>query len=122
MFDIGWLNPRDEKSYRIDVTPFRQGFSEHALYRVKRSVILSQILKQESVEVEDESVNAWLDEQAQSESVEREQIDQMYGYPKNMKYLKELVSSKNMVDELLSGATITVEQPKPDTDTDQTAE
>jgi len=106
LFEMGLLNPQDERSYQVDVARFRDNLGEPAGFRVKRSIIMSTLRKKDEMEFKDEEVDQWLDGIAEKEEKSREEINQLYSFPSSVPQLKNIMANEKIVDKLLSEAKI----------------
>lgn len=118
LFEFGILNPRDNQSYRADVSRFREMFNEKAEINAKRGVILSRLEAQENPTADESDVEAWLDAQAEVEQRTREEINQYYQFPQELERLQGHVARIKMIDGLLEQATI--KEVPPTTDKEET--
>ncbi len=114
LFEARLLDPSDQKSYQLSVEGFRENLGEGALFRVRKRIALESIAKQESIEVDEEQVSKWLDEQAAESKVERKQVEEMYGYPGSLDRLKSYIGQQKTVELLLSQSKIKETKKKPD--------
>jgi len=112
LFEFGILNPQDRKSYSMDISRFREMFSEKGASNAKRGVILNQLETLEKPEVEESDVNTWLDERAKEEMRTREEVNQYYQFPEQIDRLKAHVAKVKMVEDLISQAKIKEEKAK----------
>ena len=108
LMEMKFLDPSKEESYRVNVEAFRDGLGKSAEFRVRRAIILSKIIEQEKITAEDSEVDTWLDTVAERHGRTREDINRVYGFPKNTSQLKDMVISEKMVRTMLDSATITV--------------
>jgi FKBP-type peptidyl-prolyl cis-trans isomerase (trigger factor) len=69
-------------------------------------VILTQLVKQENIEVSDEDIEQWLDEQVQEMGMERDELNRRIGYPREKERLRKMRARQKMVDLLLEKANI----------------
>lgn len=106
LFEMGLLDPRDERSYQVDVARFRDNLGEPAGFRVKRSIIMDVLRKREGIEIEDEEVDAWLDNLAEKQEKTRDEINKMYNFPQSAPQLKNLIANEKIVAKLLDEAKI----------------
>ena len=106
LFEMGFLNPQDERSYQIDVSRFRENLGEPAEFRVRRSIILEQLRKKEDLSFEDEEVGSWLDGIAERDGKSREEVDKLYGFPGSMAQLKNMMANEKIIEKLLGAAKI----------------
>ena len=110
LFQMGLLDPSRDESYRYDVSAFREHLGEQAEFRVKRVIALTRIIEQEKHHATEADLENWLDEQARQKEASRDEINQIYNYPKDISRLKDLVSRHTMIDKLLSNATASVQK------------
>ncbi len=111
LLEMNILNPQDEKSYSMDVSRFREPLGEGASKRVRQNVVLQRIIEQEGVTFEDEEVDSWLNEVAETEGRERSEIDQAYGFPGNTARIKDFMAMRKTIERLLESANITETAP-----------
>jgi trigger factor len=111
LLEMNILNPQDEKSYSMDVTRFREPLGEGASKRVRQNVVLQRIIEQEELSFEDDAVDAWLTEVAESEGKERSEIDKAYGFPGNTARIKDFMAMRKTIERLLDAANITEVAP-----------
>ena len=112
LFEFGALDPNQDESYRRDVTSFRDSLSKPAETRVRRAIILSQLIKQENTVVDDAGIEGWLEERKEQIGCDREEVNRMYDYPKSKSRLKAFITEQKMIDKLLEKANINeVEKP-----------
>ncbi len=105
-FESGILNPREEKSYKIDVSPFREQLQSAAEARVRRGILLHQIIQQEKIEISDDDVEAWILKQVEETKQDRQKVEQYFGLPKNTEGLKNLLAKEKMTERLLEKAKV----------------
>lgn len=105
-FEGGYLNPQKEESYKMDMTPFREGFQERARKRVERSILLRQIIKQEKVVISDEEMDLWLVDKATEMKTEKSKLESMFGVKKSSENLKNVIAKERMTGMLLEKAKI----------------
>lgn len=106
LFRFGALDPKKRESYSFDVSQFRDSFGKSSMPRVRNSIILEQIIKQEDFSVSDEDLEKWLDGLATEHSVAREEVDKQMGYPGQKDRLKSQAARQKMVELLLEKAKI----------------
>jgi trigger factor len=106
LFEFGALDSSKQESYTSDVSHFRESLGASAEKRVRRSVILTQLVKQENIEVSDEDIEQWLDEQVQEMGMERDELNRRIGYPREKERLRKMRARQKMVDLLLEKANI----------------
>jgi trigger factor len=112
LFEFGILNPRDEKSYRADLSRFREMFSEKGRANAKRSVIIAQLEKQETPQADKEVVEEWLNERSQLEGRTREEIDKYYQFPEQLDQLKAHVARIKLLEELIEAGLVKEQKAK----------
>ncbi len=115
LFEMRLLDARNENSFKVDVTRFREVLGKAAEFRVRRAVALSRIIEQEGLKFNEDDVNGWLDELAAQENVSRAEVDKIYGFPKEKNRLKDMMASRKMIDQLLASAKITEEEKRNET-------
>ena len=106
LFEMGMLDRNKRESYQFDVSRYREHFSESAEARVRRYVMLEQIIKQESYEVQDDDLDAWLDNRAKDAQVSREEVEKIFDVEKNKEVLQKMVAREKMTEILLEKAKI----------------
>lgn len=106
LFELGVLNRRDRKSFDMDVASFRKPLAQGAEFRVRRYIMLEQIIEQEKMAATDEEVNAWLDRQAADANRSREEIEKAFGLPKNAEAIKRMVTRDRAIEQLLAQAKV----------------
>jgi trigger factor len=106
LFEGGMLDPKDKRSYQIDVSRFRERLLDQAEKRVKSQILLTQVVKQEKVEKNDADLETWLDEQAKESVTDRVQIEKMYGYPKDKNRLKVFLARQEVLTKMLESAVV----------------
>lgn len=109
LYEMGLLDANNKQSRQFDVTAFRETLGEAATFRVKQAVALNSIIEAEGAIAEKEDVEKWLDERSAEEGRPREDIDRMYGFPKNLARLQRMVTREQMLDKLVKSASITEE-------------
>jgi trigger factor len=106
LFEMRLLDPRQDSSYQIDVARFRDVLGKTAEFRVRRAIILARIIEKEDMKFSDDEVDSWLGEMVASEGVSREEINKIYGFPKQMSRLKDMMASRKMIEKLLGASKI----------------
>ena len=106
LFEVRALDPSKQESYRVDVSRFREGLGSAADFRVRRTVILRQIVKQEKIEASDEDCNAWIEREAAESGMDREAFEKNLGIRENKERLNGLVIHDKVMKMLLESATI----------------
>lgn len=114
LFEMGLLDRRKRESYHIDVSQFRDSLSEGARFRVRRYILLEQILEQEGFEIEEADFEAWLDTQAEESKLGREEVQKAFGLPQNEGVIRKMIAREKMTEKLLSEAKIKELVKKPD--------
>jgi trigger factor len=106
LFEMRLLDPRQDSSYQVDVARFREVLGKTAEFRVRRAIILAKIIEKENMKFNDEEIDGWLNELAASEGVSREEVNKIYGFPKQMSRLKDMMASRKMIEKLLGASKI----------------
>ena len=109
----GFADEKTVYSRDYDLTAHRLALSSYAETQVRRAIITEKILKKENVQISDEELNTWLDNQATELGETRALVDRSYRYPEQKEDLRRYVNYMMMVDRLLDKAQITeVKQEK----------
>lgn len=106
LFELGFLNPNDKKSYKIPVTGLREQFGPQAEKRVRAYIVLQQIIRQEKLEIADVEVETWLETKTKEFDSQRSVMNKRYGYPDNIERIKDLIAREQMTALLLERATL----------------
>lgn len=114
LFEMGLLDRRKEESYKINVAQFRDSLNDGARFRVRRYILLEQIIDQENFEIKDADVDAWLDAQAEESKVSREEVEKAFGLPDNERVIRKMITREQMTEKLLADAKIKDLVKKPD--------
>ncbi len=108
LFEMNALDRRAEKSYRIDVSPFRKPLQKQAEYRVKSLVIVDRIVEQDKIEPTDEEFEKWLDDLVTKSGFKsREELNKQFGLPQNAPRLRTILAREQATTRLLDKAKIT---------------
>lgn len=118
LFEFGALDSSKRESFSADVSHFRESLGEGAEKRVRQSIILTQIVAQEGLEVADEELESWLDEQSAKSGMEREDFNTRIRYPQDKARVKSNCARQKMVELLLEKASITETIKESETDTE----
>lgn len=110
--EMGLLDPSNPDSRQFDVAGFRETLGEAATFRVRQAVALNAIIEKEKVEAQEKDVEAWLEARAEQESRTRKEVDQVYGFPKNVSQLQRMVARENLLVDLIAKAKITEVEKK----------
>lgn len=113
LFEMNALDRRSEKSYRIDVSPFRQHLKPQAEYRVKSLLALDRIIEQEKIEPTEEEFEAWLEGLVTKGGFKtREELNKQVGLPESAPRLKAICAREKTTEDLIAKASITEIAPK----------
>jgi len=85
----------------------RELFAEQAARRVSLGLIVAHAIKSEELEAKPEQVRAFIEEMAQSYEKPEELLRWYYAQPQRLAEVEDLVSENNVVDWVLSKATVT---------------
>lgn len=107
LFEYKALDPKNRNSYSIDVSQFYDALGTMAEDRVRRGVILSRIIEQESFSASDEDLEEWVTKAATDAKREVPEIKETIGFTKNKSRFRDALTREKMVDKLLDSATIT---------------
>lgn len=119
LFQMGVLNPRNQKSFDISMEPFRARLGEQAEYKARSAIVLDSILKQEKFDPAREDLEEWI-----STSFERwgykskEDFEKDLGFPNEIERIKIIMGRDTLLKKLLSTAKITEKVKKKDKDKD----
>ena len=107
LMDMGALDPNKEGSYEVDVSQFREVFSEKAIFSVRRAVILSQLVKQEGIEVEEDDRAEWVSDYSKETQQPEEQVRQLFLENEQYKQqIDDMLLKDKMIKQLLSESQI----------------
>ena len=108
LFEMRVLDPKDRRSYEVDVARFSEHLGGQAEFRVRKSVVLDRLIEQEKrTDVSDEALEAWLNKLATDAEQTRDELNKEIGFPKRKGWLKDVCARQQLIDELLEGAKIT---------------
>jgi len=113
LFEMNALDRRNEKSYRIDVAPFRQHLKPQAEYRVKSLLALDRIIEQDKIQPSDEEFEAWLEGLVTKGGFKsREELNKQVGLPESADRLKTICAREKTTEDLIEKSDITEVAPK----------
>jgi trigger factor len=108
LFEMGIMDRRNQKSYQMDISPFRKHLEDQALFRVRSLILLDRIREQEKVKPTDEEFENWLEGLVTKGGFKsREELNTHFGLPKNRDRLLEICAREKTTEKLLQSATIT---------------
>lgn len=108
LFEMRVLDPKDRRSYEMDVSRFAEHLGGQAEFRVRKGVVLDRLVEQEKrTDVSDEALESWLNKLAADAEQTRAELDKEIGFPKRKGWLKDVCARQQLIDELLEGAVIT---------------
>jgi trigger factor len=107
----GLVNPQEVNPESIDVTQFRNNFSEIAEKRVKSAVVVDRIAAQEKIELEEEDVKKGIADLAAQNRVSVEEVQRFFAQSSDSakSFSVELLREK-IVELLRSKATVSYEE------------
>lgn len=106
------LDPGREDFHQTPVAQYREIFKDRASERVKRGIVVEQLIKKFSIEPTDQDVDSVLSALSQELEVDRADIDREYGYPSEMEDLKRLAAVRLLTDKLAESSKITEKEIK----------
>ncbi len=107
LMEMRFLDPSADASYKIDVSRFRDALGSSAEKRVRQGILLAKIIEKEELKFTLEEVDAWLEEISKTEEAPREEVNKVYGYPKKVKQLQDMMATRKAIDKMLTAAVIT---------------
>ncbi len=96
------LDPSKEDFHQAPVVQYREFLKDQAGSRVKRGVVVEQLLKDFKITSGKDEVESMLDDISRETGVERKDIEREYGYPTQMENLQRLCSVRALTN-LLAG-------------------
>lgn len=106
LFEMGVLDPRNRKSFDMDMSGFMEALGPQAEFRAKKQVALQQIITQESFEVSEDDINKWFETAAKEQNQTREALEKAYDYPRSKANLKQSLAFQLMAEKLLADAKV----------------
>ncbi len=103
-FERGMLDASKQDAYRVDMTPFRDRLGEAATERVRKAIIMKQIIEQEKIEVSQAELDEWLDARAKELNCAREKVKEVYRLEDSLSTLRRSLAIKKVTDLLLEKA------------------
>ncbi len=94
------LDPKDKNFDRTPVENYRHIMTDKAAERIKRYIVLENLLKQEKIEASDDEAEKFLDNIAEKEERSREDINRDFGYPDRMDAVKRMASVTTLFERL----------------------
>lgn len=95
---------------KMDISKFRDHFSEQATFRVKSWIIVNQLLEQEKTELDDSAWDSWLLERATRLRRQRDELDSLLGLPGKEEHWKNVARRELAVSNAISTADFVVEK------------
>ncbi|MBP9837613.1 MAG: trigger factor [Proteobacteria bacterium] len=107
LFQVGVLDPRNQKSFQISVEAFRERLGEQAEYKARSAIILDRILKQDNFEPSDADISSWIDSSVEKWGYKnREDLEKDLGYPHNMGQIKTMMGRETLLSKLIDSAKV----------------
>jgi trigger factor len=101
------LNPKDKNFNDAPVDQYRSILGEKGQDRVRQMVIIETLTKDLGfADQTEESVEAFLSSLVEEYEADREELNQEFGFPKEMKFLKRMTGVALLMDELAKKATL----------------
>ncbi len=119
---FGFLDPQKTDINRVDVTPFREHFSEMAEKRVKTSVVGAQIAVQENLEASDEALEEAMKKLADSANIELEEVQKYFAGEEQKAQLRQEETGNKVIEFLEERAKVTYVEKKEDEEKASVAE
>jgi trigger factor len=101
------LDPSSEDFHQTPVEHYRELLKEQAGGRVKRGVVVEQLIKDYSITSSKEDVENMLDQLSEEAGVDRSELNREYGYPSQIDNLMRLCSVRRLTNMLSEKVKIT---------------
>ncbi len=106
LFEGGFLNAKEEKSFQLDMAPFREHLQARAEGRARRFINLARIVEQEGVEISDDELKSWLEEKAAGQKEGSNEVEKILKSQDRVHRLKDAVAREKMTALLLEKAKV----------------
>lgn len=94
------LNPKDKNFETAPVAEYRHILSDRASERIKRYIVIEELLKAEAIDPNDDDVETFLDDVARKESRTRDEINKDFSYPKNKDAIKRMAGITTLFEKI----------------------
>lgn len=102
----GLLDPKKVDVFTLSMEPFREKLGEAAERRVRISIAVSQIARQENIQASDQDIEAAITEMANQHSLPREEVRKFFTSSERASGFREEITGNKVLDFLVKEAVV----------------